>query len=1413
MRYAWKRFWCPREGVMNLSDGGFLFDPESEHAKWVASDVVSFDTIAHMPCLALLGEPGIGKTTVMEDLRDLQQKSVDDADDALLYVNLNEYGDESRLIRDVFESECFAAWIRGQHVLHLFLDSLDECRLRITQIATIIKNRLQQISAHLPRLRLRIACRTADWPDTLEQAFQDMWGEDTYGAFELSPLRRKDVQVAAEAQHLDAAQFLSELARTETVPLAIKPITLAFLLESFRDGGQLPASRRELYERGCKMLCDEWNPDRRNPGEAGALSAEQRLAVASRIAAVSIFCRKPTIVTGPVPSNMAEEEIHASDLVRGDETTGAGSFDVTNDALQEAIGTGLFNARGPQRLGFAHQTYAEFLASRYLASHHMETDRKLSLLRHPDDPNGFIVPQLTETAAWVASNDKGILNAIVKCDPQVLLRGDAASLTDVERQMIVEALLLALHERRANDRDWDLHRQYGKLKHDGLADQLRPWITDSTKHYTARDTAIDIAEACKLGELQDTLVNIALDQSEVLRLRDNAARTVAKIADADTRLRLLPLALGQAGDDPQDQLKGNALRALWPDLISAEDLFRNLTFPKQGNFHGAYFSFLEFELTKHLTPDHLPYALRWLQALAAQGRLGYIFDRVADEIMIIAWQHIDAPGVLEALAETSIEYFRHHYDLLHDRDTRKNHQALFDIPAHRRALVTTTVDLSLDQHIRFSFTGVWPRLIRDEDFSWCVEQFEASIGKPPEPTWAELTWSLFCWGEPDSQRLDTIIHSRAHSACMRGKSELLFTPVELDSERALKMKTNWEDARKWQGKPPPELLDPPPTERIEHLLGRSESGEPNAWWVLLREMTLEETSTCYGTVPLDIRRLPGWLKATTATKTRMLEAADRFLQHGSVDPLKWLREPHSWKTSHIAAYVALFILKQEVKDVYDSLPCWVWERHVATVLCSPFFNKDSEVVKEHEEIALRCYEQARDAFFFYLPLQLDAEDRDGRHMSRDRKIGLCWDEDLRTALYEKLVEGQAYWKPATFDHVIALLLAHEHEPTRNLLIRLVQAVADGAGDNSEHARIAAAGLIKHSLDAAWSVIWPAIEAGTEFGRDLLMTVAHSLHHHVGEVAEKLTEFQLADLYIWLVRQFPYEEDREHTGVYSPSKDDSARELRDNIVRFLETKGTPSAVTALERASNAFPDLDWLRSTVIEARKNTLRKTWRPLTPQELLELAAKPSSSLVRNANELQALVLDALTILEERLQGETPQAFALWDQTDRTRGQEKFRPKDENHLSDWIKSNLETELQSRGVVVAREVEIRRGEGSGTGERTDIHVTAVVPGLDTGSTDTVRVIIEVKGCWNPELQTAMQAQLVDRYLKDNQCQHGIYLVGWYLCDQWDDSHRQKIETLKLHWSIDDANAFFTTRADGMPTDVMVKAKVIDTRLR
>jgi hypothetical protein len=59
--YHWKRFWCPRSSSYSLEDGGYLIDPDTAWDGY-KSNLVTLEDIAAVPCLILLGEPGIGKS-------------------------------------------------------------------------------------------------------------------------------------------------------------------------------------------------------------------------------------------------------------------------------------------------------------------------------------------------------------------------------------------------------------------------------------------------------------------------------------------------------------------------------------------------------------------------------------------------------------------------------------------------------------------------------------------------------------------------------------------------------------------------------------------------------------------------------------------------------------------------------------------------------------------------------------------------------------------------------------------------------------------------------------------------------------------------------------------------------------------------------------------------------------------------------------------------------------------------------------------------------------------------------------------------------------------------------------------------------------------------------------------------------
>jgi hypothetical protein len=76
----------------------------------------------------------------------------------------------------------------------------------------------------------------------------------------------------------------------------------------------------------------------------------------------------------------------------------------------------------------------------------------------------------------------------------------------------------------------------------------------------------------------------------------------------------------------------------------------------------------------------------------------------------------------------------------------------------------------------------------------------------------------------------------------------------------------------------------------------------------------------------------------------------------------------------------------------------------------------------------------------------------------------------------------------------------------------------------------------------------------------------------------------------------------------------------------------------------------------------------------------------------------------------------------------------------------------------------------------------------------------------------MQTQLVDRYLKDNDCKHGIYLVGWFLCGKWSKRDPGR-RSLKLKTLMGLTN-YLTRQAKQLSSaGLQIRALVLDASLR
>jgi hypothetical protein len=187
-------------------------------------------------------------------------------------------------------------------------------------------------------------------------------------------------------------------------------------------------------------------------------------------------------------------------------------------------------------------------------------------------------------------------------------------------------------------------------------------------------------------------------------------------------------------------------------------------------------------------------------------------------------------------------------------------------------------------------------------------------------------------------------------------------------------------------------------------------------------------------------------------------------------------------------------------------------------------------------------------------------------------------------------------------------------------------------------------------------------------------------------------------------------------------------------------------------------------------------------------------------------MLVESLARAQAELQGASPAAADLWDT-------QAERPKSENEISDWLQRWLHQDLRGRGVLADREVQIAPGPKGKMGYSGDLVVSAVAGERTTG-VGIVTVTVEVKGCWNREVDTAMRDQLVHRYLKTPERRHGIYIVAWFGDGSgWTTSHAARSHGIRR--DVEQAKTYFADQAEELSSSgtVFVDAVVLDCSLR
>ncbi|MGF0244783.1 NACHT domain-containing protein [Rhodococcus erythropolis] len=1281
----------------------------------------------------------MGKSSVLKSQAFLTESS-ESAED--LRVDLASFSSESRLIRKILEGPEVKRWKDGEGVLCLTLDSFDEAHSRIDNLHRLLGDYLDEWACE--RLFLRVFCRTAQWPTSMTEILRKRMGE--VESYELLPLRRSDA-AAIVSPDLNANEFLDAVETALVVPLAARPLTLKLLSANYKQSNTLPDRTTELYETGLLTLCDEMNAERR---DANAIPDPERLLqTAGRLATFSILGGRPTVWTGPAA------EATPADLTVGDcITSGAGAQHaaITSELVLDTLHTGIFTGAGPQRLSWSHATFTDFLAARWMVQSGLNADQFRSILISPD---GKLHPRVHQLAAWLLALQPTGFSWLVTVDPEAFLRGVEIPTADLRAQVVAE--LLAEAARGSFYHNYT-HRFDG-LKHDSLADQLR--VALSSLNGEERRIAIDIARQCNERALSPDLAAIALNDNADINLRISAAMAVRILAEDSPTDALVPLLNfrvavdGCTDQDQEQELEAVALMASWPHAFSTAEVFDRLDPRQPRNFVGLFSSFVRF-FAQSLTDGDLESACHWITSTGAWTDDSRITELI-DAILCMAIKHLDKPAAAAAAVRIGLERVDN-YEPIYTHCP--NIEIIPPSVEECRALVLALLtEASEEQAFGMTHSGmVDSGLLSANDFVWLIDQYAVSEGVLRANLAKVIGWTF---SPTDRVHIDAVLGLGDGDPAVIlfahwRDSVLLGSPAAEAGRDGVRIQHEYMANRRNRRENPDKWVNP----RIAELAEKALDGDIDAFWLSCRLITVRPGTEHYmDEFQPDLSGHPRWNTLTEQTRTNLTASAAIYLRNGDCSPERWLLSETRYYPAE-AGYRALLLLLRNRPHELGSFDSDIWNNW-APILISWGVSLNGARSADKKILFQFAIPHAREQLTNVLLQLIDVAIAAGSRTFRSEELALLQSKLLSDQLIKRLEGGICL---ASQTDILDSVLSFHPEIARPLLLEWLQPL--NRETEPERARDAAVRLLQIA-DLPWSTFRELMSTDPEFMKGVFLAGSQIYERRPPSISEK----EIGDLYGWLILHFPPEDDPQHDGVYAVGPRDSLGSWRDSLLNHLTHLGTVESVSAIATLAEELPNREFLKRALTTAQRVSRENSWEPVTFQQLDELASEPTARLVRSEADLFAATLAAFDEIQKRLIGDTPTSPLLWDTY-------SSRPKSEDEVSDFLRNELQTFLRVRGAIINREVQVRRIKKSGMPERTDLRVEAITPAGRSIPGEIVVIIGEVKGCWNKDIETSIQSQLVERYMADLHTSVGIYIAVWFDLDSWTITDRRRRNAAK-----------------------------------
>jgi hypothetical protein len=1330
--FNWPRYWYPNDqnDFFIFTQFGYLNLPTEELSPYYNFVPSRLSELESIHILILLGDAGTGKSQSLVDERNRLQA---DNKNEIIYCDLKVYGSgDQQELAEILNQKDFNK-LEEDIKLWFLIDGLDECGL-YDPSDWLIRKFINKITTP-NRVYIRISCRVSSWPETLEEAFRRKWqstGESPVKKLRLCPLREEDLRIAAQTMGLDADGFLQVVAQGDAQQLAALPVTANFMLNLYSKG-QLPSQRTDIFEKGLNLICED-SPARRNTKRKGQISSDKRFIVAARLSLGYIMLGSNGIWNGPrdeCPSNL----FLSRDIYGKDEYAKI-SFDIDEVSVAETLEmTGIFTRLSPHRYQFISRTFAEFLAAWYLSKSSkskVPTTQKLKLLLHPESQR--LIPDIYETAGWLAALDKEFLRWLIAYEPFAALEADFATLAKGDLPALVNGLLdfAAREERHSYD-----PQCLSKLNHPGLHEQLVPIITNTTYSLASRALACRIVNACKLNSMGQQFADLILNDQEDLELRKLAVTILTHLDNDDAKVRLMPIARVQQNIT----LKGLVLALLGPRLMGAKAFFAEIS----ANYLYSAPTELEYvigedKFVECIGHDGIIIGLQWIEAYGNFATDEFSASRLKSKLLLKAFEYLDQPNMVENLVKVLIALHKNYNSFFRDDNTNGQTNPLDDLGKRHIVLMELMKQIKPDEVTEWIYNG--EDCARQEDLPWLLERLDMDISEQEHHVVAKLISNLIPFAT-NYEIINSVLDRSGLEAnnpdlILASYMEWLINPYDLSSEAALKLKKwhydrlfrNNKQRLKAEKLSKSDLI----SNVIEHL-SVCEERDIKEWPKVILSLAVNNDGNYF--FPYNLQNCFIWKNANIDLKFRVAKLALSYLEQ-TLPPNDEVLLGNSLTMNDLSGGFAVEVLANINK--LERITSEIWGRWTLAILVHRFNSTELQ-----NQILQRASSANPDSFVTAVIKILDQQ-AVNNHTSILYSIASVSYPKLEQLMFTRL--GDLSWPFSCRLNLAEFLIDHGSDNIINYVCNWINIENDIA-----NRRALARMLILKIPAQAWQEIAHILNGDAEFAKEVILMVARQLTG--GAINDQLNAKQIGLLYNRLMVLFPPEDDPQRPNrVYSPTHRHYVSHFRDNMIGRLVSIGTKDATDELDRICAEYPNIKWL----IRARADGYQQRWKQERTQisfpQAMELLSDQSTTIVRNNYELMVAVEEALRRFSHEAQhGLPPLAVFLWNEKDNSHFSEQ-------RLSDFLKFYLEREWRGRKIILNREVEIRNLRDFGIGERTDLFIQATMPDDSAKNLINPSVVVEVK-LDNNLKKDDINKQLIGKYLDTEDRTCGIYLVGWF----------------------------------------------------